>query len=204
MLGGYILLESDTTQEQIIEYSQVVNGTKIFSNYFWLIVLFTFGVGFLSRGLGSFLAYKAINIDSFSNIDYLPQGILLTFYGSCALILSSILVSFLSFNIGAGKNRFDLKNQKVIITRQGSPFFTSRLILGQKKLKFQCSFDSIQNIEFAIIDGLNPRRCIFLNTKDGTRVPLTPSNNLRDLKILEEEAIFISKLVKTDLKITKT
>jgi len=40
--------------------------------------------------------------------------------------------------------------------------------------------------------------------KDGTRVPLTPSNNLRDLKILEEEAIFISKLVKTDLKITKT
>ena len=54
MLGGYILLESDTTQEQIIEYSQVVNGTKIFSNYFWLIVLFTFGVGFLSRGLGSF------------------------------------------------------------------------------------------------------------------------------------------------------
>nr|WLD05935.1 photosystem I assembly protein ycf4 [Meringosphaera mediterranea] len=204
MFDGYIIVECNKLNNQIIEYAQVVNGTKIFSNYFWLITLFTFGIGFFTRGMTSFLAYKTGNFQGFSYVEYIPQGILLTFYGSCALILSLILLSFLSFNIGSGKNRFDLKNQRVTITRRGSPFFTSSLNLRQRNLKLYCSFTSIKNIEFSVTDGLNPRRCIYLNTKDGTRIPLTPSNSLRNLQVLEDEAIFISKILKTELKINKT
>jgi hypothetical protein len=86
------------TQGKIIFYCEVLRGTKRISNFFWCISLFLFGLGFFITGLLSYLFYSRnlIFLIDCSNILFIPQGILLIFYGACSILLS-FLIKFEEF-----------------------------------------------------------------------------------------------------------
>ena len=199
----YIKVEDGYVIEQdgkVVLYSESISGASRSSNYIWVILLLLFGFGFSAAGLSSYFQFSLIPFRDFSGIDFIPQGILLLFYGSAAFLLSFLIFGLIRLDIGSGKNTFDIEGEVVRLTRKGFPTFSS-FQFNQQNILLVYPFSDVVNLELDITDGLNPTRIIFLCLKDGRRIPLTPSNQLNDLLFLEGRAIFIAKLLKVDLKL---
>ena len=63
---------------KVIAYSEILKGTSRLNNYFWSFILFLFGGGFFITGLSSYFNFQQQNFLTlnFTEIEYLPQGIL--------------------------------------------------------------------------------------------------------------------------------
>ena len=188
-------------KEKVVLYSELISGGNTITNYIWFILLFLFGLGFCAVGLSSYFK-EVINFLPFTNIssiEFIPQGILLLFYGTSSILLSFLILLLIKLNIGSGTNIYDIESKVIRISRQGFPNFTRKFKIKQKNIYLVYPFSQILNLELEIKDGIAPRRVIYLILKDGRRIPLTPSNQLYDLLVIEKRAIFISKLLKIDL-----
>jgi hypothetical protein len=194
---GYIIEKNKI----VVTYCESLDGAKRLTNYLWMVLLFLFGIGFFLAGISSYYHKNFLPFQTFSNIEFIPQGILLLFYGTAAFLLSCFIYSLISWDIGSGTNIYDLESSVVRLSRRGFPSFDTNLRFKQKNIYLVYPFSEIINIELNIVDGINPTRILYLNLKDGRRIPLTPSNQLTDLAILEKRAIFITKLLKSDLKL---
>lgn len=198
--GTSSFIEKDN---EVVYYSEKIDGTNIVTNYVWLILLFLFGIGFFTAGLSSYFieSRNYIFLKNFSNIEFLPQGILLLFYGTCSILLSILLNILIQINIGSGKNEYDSENEIVRLTRKGFPTIAKNLKFKQRNIYFAYPYSELVNLELEITEGINPTRITYLILKDGRRIPLTPSNKLEDLLSIESKAIYIAKLLKIDLKL---
>jgi len=198
-INSYIL----ESQGEILLYSEFITGAGRVTNYFWSVILFLFGFGFLASGFSSYFVYSKISISflNITDIEFIPQGILLLFYGSCAILLSILISIFVNLDIGSGTNTYDLETEVIRIARKGFPKFTGNLSLIQSNIYLVYPFSQVLYIELEIINGLNPKRVIYLCLKDSRRIPLTPSNQIDDLIFLEKRAIFIAKLLKIELRL---
>jgi hypothetical protein len=188
---------------EVVIYSEIITGASQFANYIWVILLFFFGLCFCTVGLSSYFDNNLSFLASakLSSIEFIPQGILLLFYGTSALLLSFLFLALIKWNIGSGTNIYDVESKVVRITRQGFPNLSKDFILRQQNIYLVYPFSEILNIELEIQDGITPTRIIFLILKDGRRIPLTPSNKLDDILAIETRSIFIAKLLKIDLKL---
>nr|YP_009684588.1 photosystem I assembly protein Ycf4 [Pseudopedinella elastica]QDR24674.1 photosystem I assembly protein Ycf4 [Pseudopedinella elastica] len=194
---GYIVKKEGKT----ITYCESIKGARQFTNFFWLVLLFLFGIGFLVAGFSSYFNFNFLFFSNFSNIEFIPQGILLLFYGTCAILLSFLILNLINWDIGSGTNNYDIESSVVRLSRRGFPSLTKDFKFEQRNLYLVYPFSDILNLELEIIDGLNPTRVIYLRLKDNRRIPLTPSNQLKDLRYLENRAMFLARLLKTDLKL---
>ena len=194
---GYIVKKEGKT----ITYCESIKGARQFTNFFWLVLLFLFGIGFLVAGFSSYFNFNFFFFSNFSNIEFIPQGILLLFYGTCAILLSFLILNLINWDIGSGTNNYDIESSVVRLSRRGFPSLTKDFKFEQRNLYLVYPFSDILNLELEIIDGLNPTRVIYLRLKDNRRIPLTPSNQLKDLRYLENRAMFLARLLKTDLKL---
>jgi hypothetical protein len=188
---------------EILLYSEIIKGASRFSNYFWAVMLFLFGLGFMLTGFSSYFFYSKQNIPflNFTEIEFLPQGILLLFYGSCATLLSILILFFIKLDLGSGTNTFDIEAEVIRISRKGFPKISNKLKMKQSNIYLVYPFSEITNIDLEITNGINPERTLYLNLKDNRRIPVTLSNQINDLGFLEKRAIFIAKLLKTELKL---
>ena len=194
---GYIVKKEGKT----ITHCESIKGARQFTNFFWLVLLFLFGIGFLVAGFSSYFNFNFLFFSNFSNIEFIPQGILLLFYGTCAILLSFLILNLIYWDIGSGTNNYDIESSVVRLSRRGFPSLTKDFKFEQRNLYLVYPFSDILNLELEIIDGLNPTRVIYLRLKDNRRIPLTPSNQLKDLRYLENRAMFLARLLKTDLKL---
>jgi len=160
-------------------------------------------LGFLASGFPSYFVYSKIAISVFNttNIEFIPQGILLFFYGPCAILLSVLISIFVNLDIGSGTNIYDLETEVIRIARKGFLKFRRKLSLVQSNIYLVHPFSQILNVELEITNRLNPKRVIYLCLKDNRRIRLTPSNQIDDLIFLEKRAIFIAKLLKIGLRL---
>jgi hypothetical protein len=188
---------------KVIAYSEILKGTSRLNNYFWSFILFLFGSGFFLTGLSSYLNFQKQNflIFNFTEIEYLPQGILLVFYGTCSILLSFLIFWLIKLDLGSGVNTYDIESKVIRITRKNFPVFTNKFQLKSSNIYLVYPFSQILKIELELLSGLNPKRVIYLILKDNRRIPLTLSNQLDELSFLEERAIFIAKILKVDLKL---
>ena len=185
---------------KIILYSEPIYGGRRFNNFIAVVLLFLFGLGFFIAGISSYFHTNIIPLRDFSTIEFLPQGILLLFYGTCSSLLSILITSLIVWDIGSGTNIYDIENQVVRVSRRGFPKIID-LINKKKNFYLVYSFNEIDSLELDIIGGINPKRVIFLGLKDGRRIPLTPSNEFSSLSFLENRAIFLAKFLQMDLKL---
>jgi len=168
-------------------------GSRRFSNYFWGLFLFLGGIGFLLAGMSS---YFKINLLGFSNpteLAFLPQGLVMMFYGTLSLGISIYIILAIFLDIGSGYNEYNKIENLVKIVRKGFPGKNREILLTYP-------FSNIRAIGIKITEGLNPTRSIYLCLKDERNIPLTPVQDPTTISNLEEEAADLAKFLELKLE----
>lgn len=171
----------------------IVMGSRRFSNYFWTIILFLGGLGFLIAGISSYFQNNLLIFINTKDLSFLPQGLVMTFYGVIGISLSFYIALTIFWDIGGGYNEFDKENQLVRIVRRGFPGKNRKILLVYQ-------FKNLKSIKLNIQDGLNPKRIIYLCTTDQREIPLTPVEQPRPLEILENEASELARFLNITLE----
>jgi len=193
-------------KNKIIYFCDVIKGTRTFSNYIWFILLLISGIAAITIGISTYLfdIKKNFYFGDFSNIKFLPQGILLTFYGTCAILISFVISFLLIFDLGSGNNEIFVKEKRISLSRKNFPNYRpleNKIPFTQEHLYLVYKFSEINCLELEIINGINPKRIIYLLLKDGRRIPLTPANRIEDLDQIELKTIYLAKLVGVTIKL---
>jgi hypothetical protein len=174
-----------------IKYDLIL-GSKRFSNYFWMSSTLLGGAGFLIVGLSS---YPNLQIPYFKTtfISFIPQGIVMIFYGFIGLLLGFFLLFNILFDVGGGYNKYDKDKEKINVFRIGFPIGTPELYLSY-------DFNEIKSIRLRIEEGINPKREVYLVTKDNRQIPLTKIGEPALLTSIEEEALELASFLKVPLE----
>ena len=167
-------------------------GSRRLSNYFWALFLLVGGLGFLLAGLSSYFQIDLLPFANPTTLTFIPQGIVMLFYGTLSFSLSLYLSLTIFLDIGSGYNEYNKLENLVKVVRKGFPG-KNRVIL----LTYPLS--NIRAIGIRITEGLNPIRSIYLCLKDERNIPLTPVQEPISISDLEEEAADLAKFL--DLKL---
>ena len=175
-----------------IRYDLIL-GSRRTSNYLWMVITFIGGIGFFLAGISSYLGFQLLPFANTQEIVFIPQGIVMTFYGTVGLLLSMFLLATLYLNVGGGYNLYDKKNKRIEIFRLGFP--------GKKKeICLLYSMKDIKSVKLSISEGINPKREIYLKTKDQREVPITRIGEPLLLSQIEEEAVELASFLEVPLE----
>ena len=178
-------MNKDIRQDKII-------GSRRFSNYFWAFLLFVGGVSFLLAGLSSYLKINLLPFANTVELVFIPQGIVMMFYGTLSLSISVYTLLTVVWDIGSGYNEYNKIENLVKIVRRGFQGKNREILLTYP-------LNNIRAIGIKISEGLNPKRIIYLCLKDERKIPLTPVEQPSTISNLEENAADLAKFL--DLKL---
>lgn len=167
-------------------------GSRRFSNYFWSFFLFVGGVGFFLAGISSYLNINLLPFTNPTELVFIPQGLVMIFYGTLSLGISIYILITVLLDIGSGYNEYNRIENLVKIVRKGFPGKNREILLTYP-------FSNIKSIGIKITEGFNPTRSIYLCLKDDRKIPLTPVQEPVSISNLEEEAASLAKFL--DLKL---
>nr|YP_009391834.1 photosystem I assembly protein [Acrosorium ciliolatum]ARW59978.1 photosystem I assembly protein [Acrosorium ciliolatum] len=163
-------------------------GSRRLSNYFWASIILLGGIGFLLVGLSSYLKKQIIPLTYSIDISFLPQGIIMTFYGTIGVLISLFLWYTIILDIGSGYNEFNNEAGIVTIFRLGFP--------GKNRiLNLKYSIKDIYSIKINIIEGLSPKKEIYLSMKDKREIPLTKVGQPISINNIEKQASILAKFL---------
>jgi Ycf4 len=168
-------------------------GSKRFSNYFWSILLLFGGTGFLLAGFSSYFKINLLPFADSTELIFIPQGIVMIFYGVVAISLSLYIILTIIWDVGSGYNEFNKIDELIRIARNGFPGKNRQILLVYP-------FNNIKCIKLSIQDGINPKRVIYLCTKDQRQIPLTQVEQPRSLLELEIQASELAKFLEVNLE----
>ena len=178
-------MQNDIRQDKI-------TGSRRFSNYFWSFFLFAGGFGFLLAGISSYFKTNLLPFTDTSELVFIPQGIVMMFYGTLSLGFSIYIFITILLDIGSGYNEYNKVENLVKIIRRGFPGKNREILLTYP-------LENVRSIGIKITEGLNPTRNIYLCLKDERNIPLTPVQEPTAISDLEEEAADLAKFL--DLKL---
>lgn len=178
-------MQNDIRQDKI-------TGSRRFSNYFWSFFLFAGGFGFLLAGISSYFKTNLLPFADTSELVFIPQGIVMMFYGTLSLGFSLYISITILLDIGSGYNEYNKVENLVKIIRRGFPGKNREILLTYP-------LENVRSIGIKITEGLNPTRNIYLCLKDERNIPLTPVQEPTAISDLEEEAADLAKFL--DLKL---
>nr|QCI08537.1 photosystem I assembly protein Ycf4 [Spermothamnion repens] len=165
-----------------------ITGSRRLSNYWWASIILIAGLGFFLTGLSSYLNKQLIPLYYTHYIKFLPQGLVMTFYGTLAIIVSLFLWYTIVLNIGGGYNEFDKNKGIITIFRFGFP--------GKNRiLRLYYNTSDIQSIKLNIKEGISPKREICLKTKDKREIPITKIGEPIAFNQIELEASNLAKFL---------
>ncbi len=171
----------------------LILGSRRFSNYIWASVAFLGGLGFLLAGISSYLRIQLLPFTDSQTLVFIPQGIVMTFYGTIGILLSLFLSLNIILDVGGGYNSYDKMSGLIQVFRLGFPGRTRKILLQYK-------FQDIKSIKLSIVEGINPKREIYLQTKDQRQIPLTRVGEPLLLSQIEEEAVDLANFLNIPLE----
>lgn len=170
-----------------------INGSRRLSNIFWAVCVSLGGLGFFFAGLSSYTKINLLLFSDLTKIDFIPQGIILMFYGTVGSLLGLFLSLTIFWNVGYGYNEYNKDKEEISIYRQGFP--------GKNRtLSLVFPFSGIKSIKIRVTEGLNPRRQLLLCLKDKREIPLTGSDQPMALNKIESEAVQLAKYLNVFLE----
>jgi len=169
-----------------------ITGSRRFGNYFWGIFLAIGGLSFLLAGLSSYFKVNLLPFANPTELVFIPQGLVMMFYGTLSLSLSIYISATVLWDIGSGYNEYNKVENLVKIVRKGFPGKNREILLTYP-------LANIQSIGIKISEGLNPQRSIYLCLKDERQIPLTPVQQPDSISNLEKQAADLAKFL--DLKL---
>jgi hypothetical protein len=158
-----------------------IAGSRQLSNIFWALTVSLGGMGFFLTGLSSFFNKNLLLFSDSTEIAFIPQGIVLLFYGTVGSILGLFLLLTIWWNVGFGYNEYDRFSKT-------------------QELTFTFGFNEIKSIKMRIKDGLNPKRQLLLCLTDNREIPLTGIEQPTALNKIESEAITLAKYLNVFLE----
>ncbi|MDJ0556793.1 MAG: photosystem I assembly protein Ycf4 [Microcoleaceae cyanobacterium MO_207.B10] len=170
-----------------------ITGSRRLSNYFWATIASMGGVGFLLSGISSYFKVNLLPFADPTQLNFLPQGIAMGFYGLVGTIYGLYLWLSIFWDVGGGYNEFNQQTNKVHIFRWGFPG-------KNRKVEFICTIEDVQSIKVDLKEGLNPRRATYLRLKDRRQIPLTRVGQPLPLSELENEAAQMAKFLQVPLE----
>ena len=177
--------------EENIRQDNIV-GSRRFSNYFWGAFLAIGGISFLLAGLSSYFKVNLLPFANPTELVFIPQGVVMMFYGALSLSLSLYIGATILWDIGSGYNEYNKLENLIKIVRRGFPGKNREILLTYP-------VTSVQAIGIKISEGLNPQRSIYLCLKDERKIPLTPVQHPNSISNLEKQAADLAKFL--DLKL---
>jgi hypothetical protein len=180
------------TNETLVKRDEVI-GSRRFSNYLWGLVLLIGGIGFLTTGLSSYFQKNLLPFVNYNDIQFFPQGLVMCFYGTIALLLSVYLWSCIIWSIGGGFNEFNKKDGFVRVFRWGFPGKNRRIELVYSLAEVDC-------VRIELKEGLNPRRAIYLRLKGKRDILLTRIGQPMTLEQLEKQGAELAKFLQVGLE----
>lgn len=174
-------------------FRQDVLGSRRLSNFFWAVIVTMGGTGFLLAGLSSYLKINLLLVSDPSGVQFVPQGVALSFYGVAGLSLAIYLWLLIVWNVGGGYNEFNKKTGQVKISRWGFP--------GKNRLvELEIPIEEIQSVRAEIREGLNPKRALYLRAKKRRDVPLTRVGEPLALSTLENQGAELARFLEVPLE----
>jgi len=177
---------------QEIRQDQIV-GSRRFSNYFWGIFLTIGGISFLLAGMSSYFKVNLLPIANPTELVFIPQGLVMMFYGTLSLSLSFYTLATVFWDIGSGYNEYNKTENLVKVVRRGFPGKNREILLTYP-------LENVQAIGIKISEGLNPKRSIYLCLKDERKIPLTPVQQPNSISNLENEAAELAQFLNLKLE----
>ncbi len=174
-------------------FRQDVLGSRRFSNIAWAAIVSMGGIGFLLAGLSSYFKTNLLIVSDTSNLQFIPQGVALTFYGIAGTLLAVYLWLLVTWNVGGGYNEFDKETGKAIVSRLGYPG-------KNRKVELEIPIAEIQSVRAEIRDGLSPKRALYLRSKKRRDVPLTRVGEPIALSTLENQGAELARFLEVPLE----
>ncbi|NJL83431.1 MAG: photosystem I assembly protein Ycf4 [Chloroflexaceae bacterium] len=184
-------MQAMTSNNQVLR--QTVLGSRRLSNIFWAISTAIGGGGFLLAGLSSYLKINLLLVSDPSELQFIPQGVALLFYGVAGSGLSLYLWLLLLWDIGGGYNEFNKETGKIKLFRWGFP--------GEnRRIELEYPIEDIQSIRAEIKEGLNPKRVLYLRLKKQRELPLTRTGEPISLSELENKGAELARFLAVPLE----
>jgi hypothetical protein len=168
-------------------------GSRRLSNIFWAFVVSLGGFGFFLSGLSSYIGINLLFFSKVNEISFIPQGIVLLFYGTVGSILGIFLCLTVYWDVGFGYNKYNKVLEKISLYRKGFPG-------KNKELFFTFLFSEVKSIKIRVKEGLNPKRQLLLCLKDNREIPLTGIDQPTPLADIENEAVRVAKYLNVYLE----
>jgi hypothetical protein len=178
-------------QDQIRQ--EEVVGSRRFSNYFWSSLLLIGGLMFLLAGISSYIKINLLPFANPTELVFIPQGIVMMFYGTLSFGLSIYIITTIFWDIGGGYNEYNKIEKLIKIVRKGFPGKNREILLTYP-------LHDIRSIGIKISEGLNPQRSIYLCLKDERKIPLTPVQQPDSISDLEGQATNLAKFLNLKLE----
>lgn len=170
-----------------------ISGSRRASNYWWATIILLGSISFFLVGISSYIKLNIITFNSNSSFLFIPQGVVMTFYGMTGILISTFIWYTIVLDVGSGYNEFNNRTGTITIFRLGFP--------GKNRvLKLQYKIQEISSIKINIQDGVSPKREIYLKTKDNREIPLTKVGSPINLSAIEEQAKDISNFLNVKLE----
>ena len=172
---------------------QNILGSRRFSNYLWAVVSLLGGLGFLLAGLSSYFKINLLLVSDPRNLQFIPQGVALTFYGVAGILLSLYLWLTIFWDVGGGYNEFNKNTGIAKIFRQGFP--------GKNRhVEIDVALEDIQSVRAEIREGLNPKRVLYLRANKKRDIPLTRVGEPIAISELENQGAELARFLEIPLE----
>nr|YP_010924432.1 photosystem I assembly factor II [Neurolaena lobata]WKB11191.1 photosystem I assembly factor II [Neurolaena lobata] len=171
-----------------------IKGARKTSNFCWAIILFLGSLGFLLVGTSSYLGRNLISLFPSQQIVFFPQGIVMSFYGVAGLFISSYLWCTISWNVGSGYDRFDIKDGIVCIFRWGFPGKNRRVFL-------RFFIKDIQSVRIEVKEGIYARRVLYMDIRGQGAIPLTRTDENFTPREMEQKAAELAYFLRVPIEV---
>ena len=186
-------MSASTTVQDSQVLRQTIIGARRPSNYFWAVIAMIGGVGFLLAGLSSYFQVNLLIVSDPTDLQFIPQGIALTFYGVAGSLVSTYLWLVILWDVGGGYNEFNKKTNKVKIFRWGYPG-------KNRRIELENDLKNIEAVKAEIKEGLNPTRALYLRVKGRRNIPLTRVGEPLPLSELENRGAELARFLGVPLE----
>uniref|UniRef100_UPI0030034392 photosystem I assembly protein Ycf4 n=1 Tax=Potentilla ancistrifolia TaxID=714487 RepID=UPI0030034392 len=173
---------------------ELIAGSRKISNFGWALILFLGSLGFVLVGTSSYFGRNFISLFPSQQINFFPQGIVMSFYGIAGLFISSYLWSTISWNVGSGYDRFDIKEGIVCIFRWGFPGKNRRIFL-------RFLMKDIQSIRIENKEGLFARRVLYMEIRGQGAIPLTRTDENLTPREIEQKAAELAYFLRVPIEV---
>lgn len=184
-------MTTSRTKQQTLR--QDILGSRRLSNLLWAGIVTMGGIGFLLAGLSSYLQTNLLIVSDTSKLQFIPQGVALSFYGVAGSLLATYLWLLLVWDIGGGYNEFNKETGKVTIFRWGYPG-------KNRQLDVNIPLEEVQSVRAEIREGLSPKRTLYLRSKQRRDIPLTRVGEPIALSTLENQGAELARFLEVPLE----